>query len=434
MAARTATGSAEELTDLAGETTTEGTQHMEQPGESQKLKMGWLNRNVVGMGFTSFLSDASHEMATAVLPAFLASLGSPPVVLGFIEGVADAVSSSVRLGAGWYSDRLGRRKAICVGGYVLTGVSKAVFALAYGWPLVLAGRVIGWFGRGIRRPLRDAMLADSVPAAAIGKAFGFERAGDTLGAIVGPLLAVVVLSLFQGDMAYNPSQAYRPIFVLTLIPGLGAALAFGLIVRETKRPRSHHRRFWATVRNLPASYQRFLVGVGIFGIADFAHTLLILRATELLAPAYGVAEAAVLAVLLYTGRNVLYTVAAYPIGALSDRVGRRGLLASGYLLAVVMCAGFLLPLRNFWFLLVLFVLAGIYVAAEDALEGAIAADLLPEDLRGIGYGILGTVNGVGDLVSSIIVGLLWTHVSVAAGFLYAAVLGAIGSTVILRLR
>lgn len=120
---------------------------------------GWLNRNVVGMGITSLLSDWGHEMATAVLPAFLAVIGAPAAALGVIEGVADAVSSFVKLGAGWYTDRIGRRKAICVGGYFLTGVSKAVFAFAAGWPLVLLGRVLGWFGRGIRGPLRDAILA-----------------------------------------------------------------------------------------------------------------------------------------------------------------------------------------------------------------------------------------------------------------------------------
>lgn len=412
----------------------EGTERMEPLEENRKAKVHWLNRNVVGMGFTSFLSDAGHEMATAVLPGFLASIGASPAVLGFIEGLADAVSSFIKLGAGWYSDRIGRRKTICVGGYFLTGVSKALFALAYGWPLVLLGRVLGWFGRGVRGPLRDAMLADSVLPEARGKAFGFHRAGDTLGAIVGPLLAVGVLTLLQGGAGDDASQAYRPIFLLTLIPGVGSALAFGFMVRETTRAQNHGLRLWRTIRNLPPSYQRFLVGVGVFGIADFAPTLLILRATEVLTPAFGAVEAAALGALLYTARNVLYAAASFPIGALSDRLGRRVLLAGGYLVAALTWLGFLLPLGNFWYLIILFGLAGVFIAAEDALEGAIAADLLPQDVRGIGYGVLGTVNGVGDLISSIIVGLLWAHLSVAAGFLYAAALGVIGSLVILRLR
>src|SRR5438067_20964 len=139
----------------------------------------WLNHNVLGMGLTSLLSDAGHEMATAVLPGFLAALGAPPYALGLIEGVADALSSFVKLAAGWWGDRLGHRKGIVTAGYALTGVAKALFALAAGWPLVLAGRCLAWFGRGIRGPLRDALLAESVLPGDRGKAFGFHRAGDT---------------------------------------------------------------------------------------------------------------------------------------------------------------------------------------------------------------------------------------------------------------
>jgi MFS family permease len=174
--------------------------------------------------------------------------------------------------------------------------------------------------------------------------------------------------------------------------------------------------------------------VGVFGVGDFAHTLLILRATELLTPEFGITHAAQLAALLYTVRNIFYTLASYPIGALSDVIGRRGLLAAGYCSAVVMCVGFLFPLSSVWYLGVLFALAGTYIAVEDALEGAIAADLLPPEIRGLGYGVLGTVNGVGDLFSSVIVGMLWTQVGSAAGFGYAAIIGLIGALVIFRLR
>ena len=132
-----------------------------EPGQQSAVqaRASWLNRNVVGMGLTSLLSDAGHEMATAILPGFLTVLGVSAAALGIIEGVADATSSFVKLGAGWLSDRLGHRKPITVGGYLLTGLSKGLFAFAYGWPLILVGRVLGWFGRGIRGPLRDAMLA-----------------------------------------------------------------------------------------------------------------------------------------------------------------------------------------------------------------------------------------------------------------------------------
>lgn len=393
----------------------------------------WLNRNVVGMGLTSLLSDAGHEMATAVLPAFLATIGSAAAALGAIEGVADAVSSFAKLGSGWWSDRIGRRKTIAVGGYALTGASTGIFALAAGWPLVLTARVIGWFGRGIRGSLRDAMLAESVDPAHVGKAFGFHRAGDTIGAIIGPLLGVAVIGLLHGRFT-DVSTPFRIVFLFTVIPGLGAALAFAVMVRERRRAPNHDLEFWHSVRSLPRPFRCFLVGVFVFGLADFAPTLLILRATDLLSPAHGIAHAAQLAALLYAARNVFYAGASFPIGALGDRISRRGLLAGGYVLAAVTFAGFMFSISTLPYLPLLFAAAGVFIAIEDALEGAIAAELLPAETRGLGYGVLGSVNGVGDLFSSVVVGLLWTHVSVDAGLLYAAVLSVIGAGLIWRVR
>jgi len=398
----------------------------------------WLNRNVIGMGLTSFLSDAGHEMATAVLPSFLAVIGAPAAALGLIEGIADAVSSFVKLGAGWYSDRIGHRKGIAVGGYFLTGVAKGLFALAAAWPLVLVGRTIAWFGRGIRGPLRDAMLAESVPAESRGRAFGFHRAGDTLGAVVGPLLAVGLLALLQGRAGEDPSAPFRLIFWLTLIPGVSSALAFALLVTEQRRAPNHDLRFWATLRSLPRPYFRLLTGVGLFGIGDFAHTFLILAATQLLTPTHGIVRAAQIAGLLYVARNVLYAGASFPIGAWSDRIGRRGLLTAGYIAGALVAAGFaaafLFHLRSLPYLLPLFCLAGAYIAAQDALEGAITADFVAGVARGTGYGLMATVNGVGDLVASAVVGLLWTAVSPVVGFGYGAVMMLAGAVVLYRVR
>ena len=396
----------------------------------------WLNRNVVGMGLTSLLSDAGHEMATAVLPGFLAVLGVSAAALGIIEGVADATSSFVKLGAGWVSDRLGHRKPITVGGYLLTGVSTGIFAFAYGWPLVLVGRVLGWLGRGIRGPLRDAMLASSVPPEARGKAFGFHRAGDTLGAIIGPLLGVALLSYLPRDA--DPSAPFRTVFLLTLIPGLGSAIAFALMVRE-KRGTPSARKFWTSLSVLPQPFRLFLWGVGIFGMGDFARTLMILAAAQLLTPRYGVGRAAQLAALFYVVHNAFYAGYSYPIGALSDRFGRRGLLCLGYLAGALTAAGFLAAflwqLDVIVYLLGLFALAGFSIAVEDALEGVITADLVADEgLRGTAYGVLGTVNGVGDLVASVLVGTVWTAISPIWGFGCAAALMGIGTLVTYKLR
>jgi MFS family permease len=402
---------------------------------SRSAKTSWLNRNVVGMTVTSFLSDAGHEMVTAVLPGFLTTIGVAAGALGWIEGISDAASSFVKLGAGWYSDRIGHRKRIVVLGYFLTGTALALFAAATSWGLVFLGRVIGWFGRGIRGPLRDAMLADSVPPEMRGKAFGLHRAGDTIGAVVGPLLGVALLSLLP---AATPSAPFRTIFLLYLVPGLASVAAFALLVREVRRPANHSLRFWGALRDLPKRYTRFLRGVGIFGLGDFSHTLLILAATQILTPAYGAVHAAQIAGLLYVLRNVLYAAAAFPIGALADRMQKQMLLAAGYLFGVLTAFGtaavFAFHIVNPAVLAAVFALAGVYIAAEDALEGAIPADLVPGEARGTAYGLMGTVNGVGDLVASALVGMLWTVVSPAASFASAGVFMLLGAIEVYRNR
>lgn len=384
----------------------------------------WRNPAVIGMGLASFFSDLGHETATAILPLFLASIGAPPAALGAIEGVADATSSFVKLGAGWIGDRIPRRKSIVVGGYAFTALATALFALATAWPHILVSRTIGWFGRGIRGPLRDAMLSDSVEPVVRGRAFGFERAGDTLGAVAGPALAVSLLPVFT----------HRQIFLATLLPGLLAALSFGLLVKERGRLSMRPRKFLEAVGALPPRYRLFLVGVAIFGAGDFAHTLLILRATEALTPSLGAAQAGTIGVGLYTVHNVLYAAASFPIGTLGDRFGKRALLAGGYLLAAVVSVGFVIASPAVWTLALLFALGGLYIAVEDTLERAIAADLLPEDLRSTGYGVLATANGLGDFTSSLIVGLLWTAVGPAAGFAYAAALSVTGAAIVFRVR
>lgn len=396
----------------------------------------WVNRTIIGVSVTSALGDFAYETANAILPGFLAVLGVPAAVLGAIEGIADALSSFTKLGAGYLSDRLGQRKPIVVIGYAMTAVAQVLFALASGWGLILLGRSIAWLGRGIRGPLRDAILAEAITSETRGRAFGLHRAADTLGAVVGPLLGVLILSWIQGLSLPDLSEPFRIVFLLTLIPGTLSVLSFSLLVVEKKRQANHQLRFVATVRSLPASFRGYLRAVGIFGLGDFAHTLLILAAAQSLAPVLGTAVAAQTAAFLYVWRNTVQTFASYPIGSFADRFGHRNVLIGGYALGVITALlaslAFALNTPTVLYWVLIFTLAGLYFGVEDALEASMTADYVTPEVRGTAYGVLGTVNGIGDFVSSSLVGFLWTAFSPVIGFGVAAFVMALGTLFMTR--
>jgi MFS family permease len=383
----------------------------------------WLTRGVLGIGLASLFSDWGHEAATSLLPAFLASLGAPALALGVIEGVADGCSSFAKLAGGWIADRPHLRKPTAVIGYFATGISTFGYAFAQTWPAVLALRAFGWMGRGSRGPSRDALLADSVAPSKIGSAFGFERAMDTVGAVLGPLCASLLVAAW----------GVRGVLRATVIPGVFAALAFAVLVPAFKKAGARRApSFVSGLRQLPNRYWKYLAGVLAHGLGDFAPTLLILRATQILTPRYGGVRAAAIAIALYTFHNFIDAVAAYPAGALGDKISKRALLAAGYALAAVVAAGFIFAPPTIPALAVLFGLAGIHLAFQQSLEKALAAEIVPKESRGSGFGVLATVNGIGDLVSSIAVGALWSAVSPAAGFIYSGVLVVTGAVLILR--
>src|SRR5438045_2014426 len=266
-------------------------------------KPSWLNRTVLGVGLTSLFSDWSHETATAVLPAFLAAIGAGPAWLGAIEGIADGLSSFAKLAAGHFTDRLKRRKPLAVFGYAFTALATASFAFATHAYHVLFSRAAAWLGRGVRSPAKKALLAADVPPNAYGRAFGLERLMDTLGAIVGPLTALWLLDVTD--------HSFRKVFFWTLLPGLVAVASFWLLVRERAIAARRKHSFFHGLQALPIPFRRLLVGVGIFGAGDFSHSLLILYASRMLAPAHGQKDAASLAIGLYTLHNVFYAGSAY---------------------------------------------------------------------------------------------------------------------------
>jgi MFS family permease len=385
----------------------------------------WLNKNITAMGFASLSSDTSHEMATATLPMFLTELAgaSAPQLLGLISGLSDASSSFVKIFSGWLSDRLKIRKMLAVFGYFLTGLFVGMIGFARNWIEILTYRVLAWIGRGTREPPRDALLAESVNKKFYGHAFGFHRAMDTLGAIIGPLLAFFFVS----------SIGFRNIFFLSFIPGALAVLAIAMFVKE-KAKKSKHRikSFINHLKLLPKEFQIFLFIMFVFGIGNFHRTLLLLRVQEVLSPTTGIIIAGSMAVLFYTIRNIAQAIADYSIGSLSDRIGKKIPLAIfGFFLFGIMSLGFMITSINIFYFVFLFVLSGISAAAYTALEKAYAADLLPLNIRGTGYGVLQTIDGIGDFVSSFIVGTLWVAISSFVAFLYGAILSFLAAFLLL---
>ncbi len=374
----------------------------------------WLNRTVLGIGLASLLSDWSHEIATAIMPAFLATLGAAAVWLGVIEGVSDGLSSFAKMGSGYFTDQLRRRKPIAVIGYLVTATGTACIGLAtQAWHILLC-RAGAWLGRGVRTPVRKALLAGAVTPATYGRAFGFERMMDTCGAIVGPITAMLLLVAFKNN--------FSRVLLVTLVPGLLAAVAIWVLVKEQERVQVKWISFRARLAALPVSFRHFLVAVGLFGAGDFAHTMLILLATQKLTPQLGQAKAAGVAVMLYVLHNILYAGFAFVAGWLADHFNKRVVLAGGYALGAATAA------------VLVFVMAGIFVATEEAVEDALAAELVDKEHHGMGFGMLATVNGVGDFLSSIVVGVLWTVAGTPVAFAYSLVLFIAGAWLVWKWR
>jgi MFS family permease len=403
----------------------------------QKSK-GWLNRTVAGAGITSALGDFCYETTTVILPGFLAVLGIPAAALGIIEGIADAVASFTKMVSGYIADKLGHRKLLVLLGYGLTPVGQVLIALAAGWPLLLLGRLVSWFGKGLRGPLRDAIVIQAVSSETRGRAFGFHRAADTIGAVAGPLLGVGLLGLAQDWHWDDASGPFRFVLWLSVIPGALAVLAFLALVKDPQHSPNPALKFFSSLRGLPTRFKRYLGAVGIFGIGDFSHSLLILAATTLLTASMGVVHAAQVAGLLYVWRNVVQVALSYPVGVLADRVGHLTVLVAGYVLGALTA---ILTALAFWFgidsimqLAAIFFIAGLYVAVQEALESTVTAEMVQPETLAMSYGALGTVNGTAKFISSTTVGVIWTAVSPVLGFGLAAALMALGTLALMHVR
>lgn len=378
---------------------------------------GWLTPGIGAVGATSFFSDTGHEITTSILPTFLTgTLGASASALGIIDGLSDALTGVMKIVGGPLANDPQWRARTASGGYLGTAIATGAIGAAMAvWQVGLL-RAAAWPSRGLRSPSRDALLASLAPASAHGRAFGVERAGDNLGAVAGPLLAAVLVA----------AVGVRPTLYLAAIPGVLAAIAITVAARQARRhrppgaPASARQRLQLRALR-EAGMARALLPVALFECGNIATTLLILRATQLLAAhEHSVSRATSLAIVLYAGHNVIAALASLLAGHWFDAVGARIVFGFGAAAYVVGYALFAIGGSSVWFVVVGFAAAGAGIGLAEPTQSAVVAQLLPDHLRGSGFGLLGAVQAGGDVVATVVAGVLYTVASPAAAFVYAA--------------
>jgi MFS family permease len=401
----------------------------------------WVNRTIVGIVLATFFSDCGHELSTAVLPLYLTAIGHGPEALALIEGVADFLVSLSKLAGGVLGHVVRRKQPLVAVGYLITAAATGALGLVRSVPALVALRSLAWIGRGYRGPLRDALLSDAVEKTHYGRAFGLERTGDMLGAVVGPLTAALFVWL---------GFEFRSVLLIAFVPGIFATASIALLVRERFRASADARTVAegsplpeGTVPEPPAPsgavrfpkvFYHFLGGVFCFGLGDFSRAFLIWLAAHALGEEGPRAPGMIsIAVLLYAAHNAISGLAAYPVGSLADRLPKRSVLIGGYALGVV--TNLLLALFSGWLpgLVGAILLSGVYIAVEQTLEKAVVAELIPSAGRSLGFGILACTNAVGDLLSSLSVGWLLSRGQPSVAFGLAASAGFVGVAWLARL-
>jgi len=371
-----------------------------------------LPRNIWAISLTSFFTDVSSEMILNVLPLFLFNvLGVKTSVIGIIEGVAEATASMLKLFSGWLSDKLRARKWLAVAGYGLSTFAKPFFYFAQSWGMVAAVRWADRVGKGIRAAPRDALVADSIEERHRGLAFGFHRAADTGGAVVGLLIALLVVWLAQRAVRELTRQAFQTIVLVSLIPAILGVLTLALgskdVIVKSTRPLPKF-----AFRSLGRQFILFMLIVGLFDLGNSSDAFLVLRAQE-----RGLSVVSVLAMLITF--NIIYALVSTPAGSLSDRIGRRKVIIGGWLVYALIYFGFALA-RQGWHIWVLYAIYGVYYGLAYGTARAMVADLVPAELRGTAYGTYNAMLGILDFPASVIAGVLWQGVGSWGGFGAAA--------------
>ncbi|MBM3211525.1 MFS transporter [Candidatus Poribacteria bacterium] len=396
----------------------------------QKTFFSGISKNVISMGLTSFLTDTSTELSYPLLPVFLKTiLGVGPRFIGIIEGIAETTASLLKLISGWLSDKLNRRKAIVIGGYGLSGLTRPLIAISYaGWH-VLGARFLDRVGKGFRTSARDALIADSTSPEYRGKAFGFHRAMDNAGAVLGPLLAFIIISIMIsgsgifGELFSRPieiltrmentpldARNFRIIFWLSSIPAILSVIVLIFFVKEVRKAGEPSKLPILTIKPFDRYFNIFLPIIILFTLGNSSDAFLILRAKD-----FGVAT--VFVPILWIILNTVKMLSSIPGGAWSDKVGRRKGILAGWTVYSLIYLGFAFA-RSQWHIWVLFALYGIYFGLTEGTEKAFVADLVPSELRATAYGVYNFSIGIAALPSSLIMGHLYQtyNATVAFGF------------------
>ncbi len=376
--------------------------------EIKKASLTQLPRNVWAVSLTSFFMDVSSEMVTNVLPLFLANvLGVQTSIIGLIEGIAEATASILKLFSGWLSDKIGGRKWLAVAGYGLSAISKPFFYIASSWELIAGVRWADRVGKGVRTAPRDALVADSVTKETRGLAFGFHRAADTAGAMIGLLIALLVVWMAQSNALDLTKSTFQTVVLISLLPALLAVLSLAVGAKDV--PVTSQRaapKF--SLRSMGKPFLTFLAIVSIFTLGNSSDAFLVLRAQNL-----GLTVTGILAMLVMY--NLIYSLVSTPAGSLSDRIGRRRLIIGGWLVYAAIYLGFAFA-RAGWQVWALYVIYGLYYGMAYGTSNALVADLVPENLRGTAYGTYNAIIGILAFPASLIAGLLWQGVGTWKGY------------------
>jgi MFS family permease len=377
-----------------------------------------LPRNVFALSLVSLFNDVSSEIIYPLLPLFLTlTLGASPAVVGIIEGISESVAGILKLFAGYFSDRLGKRKFLVVIGYVLTSFTRPLLAFTNNWYQVLAIRLSDRVGKGLRGVPRDAMIADSVTPETRGLAFGLNRGMDHAGAVVGPLIGSLSLWLVAENLVKPTANDYRQIFILASIPAILAVFVVIFFVREAKREthERHASKVKLSLAGFDSNFKRFLFIVALFTLSNSSDAFLLLRAQE-----SGITVTSI--PLLWALLHVVKVVTSFIGGDLSDRLGRKALIVSGWMIYAFVYAGFAF-VSSAWMAWALFLIYGIYFGLAEGTEKALVADLVKPEQRGTAYGLYNLAFSITVLPASLLLGGLWQLYGVKAAFLTGAFLG-----------